>query len=173
MVMDGEQRRAAIVSQLAQTKKPISASKFAEAFGVSRQIVVGDIALLRAMGEEIIATARGYQKESSQGLLECKIVVQHTAEQTREELQTIVSLGGEIVDVMVAHEIYGEIHGNLHVKTPEDIEKFMQSYEHSNNNLLSELTNGVHVHTIRYPDELTFKAIEQGLMAKGFLYQDS
>ena len=172
MVMDGEQRRATILSQLAQAKKPISASKFAEAFGVSRQVVVGDIALLRAMGEEIVATARGYQKERSRGLLERKIAVQHTAEQTREELQTIVTLGGEVVDVMVAHEIYGEIHGNLHVRTPEDIEKFMQSYEQSNNNLLSELTNGVHIHTIRYPDEATFKAIEQGLIAKGFLYQD-
>ena len=172
MVMDGEQRRATILSQLAQAKKPISASKFAEAFGVSRQVVVGDIALLRAMGEEIVATARGYQKERSRGLLERKIAVQHTAEQTREELQTIVTLGGEVVDVMVAHEIYGEIHGNLHVRTPEDIEKFMQSYEQSNNNLLSELTNGVHIHTIRYPDEETFKTIKQGLIAKGFLYQD-
>ena len=170
--MDGEQRREAIVAQLAQTKKPISASKFAKEFGVSRQVIVGDIALLRAMGEEILATARGYQKETSQGMLERKIAVQHTAEQTKEELQTIVSLGGEVLDVIVAHEIYGEIHGNLHVQTLADVDKFIQSYEKSSNNLLSELTNGVHLHTIRYPDEATFEAIQQGLIEKGFLYQD-
>lgn len=89
--MDGEIRRREIVKRLRETEKPISATRFAKAFDVSRQIIVGDVALLRATGVEIVATARGYMLEQPLEGIERKIACQHTPEQTREELSVIVA----------------------------------------------------------------------------------
>lgn len=169
--MDGGQRRQEILDQLSKTNKPISASRFAKEFGVSRQIIVGDIALIRAAGEEIIATARGYIRERPQGKCESKIATQHYATQTREELETIVKLGGEIVNVIVEHDIYGELIGNLHISDLSDVDAFMKSYESSNAQLLSQLTDGVHLHTIRYDKEETLEKIKKALLEKEILYQ--
>ena len=65
-MIDGEARRKEILHTLANEEKPVSASKFASRFQVSRQIIVGDIALLRASGATIIATARGYVLETNE-----------------------------------------------------------------------------------------------------------
>ncbi|MGX7196830.1 3H domain-containing protein [Enterococcus olivae] len=170
--MDGAQRRQRILDQLSQTKKPISASRFASELGVSRQVIVGDIALLRAAGEEIVATARGYKQEHLQTKLESKIAVQHQENQTREELETIVSLGGEVLNVIVEHDIYGELIGNLHISELSDVDSFMESYETSNAGLLSQLTDGIHLHTIRYENQEILQAIKDALIEKGILYQD-
>ena len=51
-------RREDIVRRLTISAEPISASSLAAAYGVSRQIIVGDIALLRASGEKISSTPR-------------------------------------------------------------------------------------------------------------------
>ena len=109
--MDGEIRRREIVKRLRETEKPISA----KAFDVSRQIIVGDVALLRATGVEIVATARGYMLEQPLEGIERKIACQHTPEQTREELSVIVAKGGEVVDVRIAHPLYGELIGSLRI----------------------------------------------------------
>lgn len=170
--MDGSKRREEIVQCLKDTDKPISASKFAEKFGVSRQIVVGDIALLRASGEEIIATARGYKYPTEPSLLQSKIVVQHEKSQTREELETIVALGGEILDVIVEHDLYGELVGGLYISSQKDVDRFMENYEKSSDSPLSQLTNGIHMHTIRYQKESDLLAIKKALALKGILYQD-
>ena len=107
-MMDGDKRKAEILRALQQTEKPISATSFAKEFGVSRQIVVGDVALLRASGENIIATARGYLLERESEKLISKIAVQHTPQQTAEELRTIVEHGGEVIDVVVEHPLRSE-----------------------------------------------------------------
>ena len=108
-MIDGEARRKEILHTLANEEKPVSASKFASRFQVSRQIIVGDIALLRASGAAIIATARGYVLETNetQNGLVSKIAVQHGREQTEEELRLIVEAGGEVLDVIVEHPLYG------------------------------------------------------------------
>lgn len=169
--MEGTKRRQLILEQLAQTIQPISASRLAKEFGVSRQIIVGDIALLRASGEEIIATARGYKREKISCAKERKIAVQHSEAQTRAELETIVSLGGEVVDVIVAHELYGELVGQLQISSMQDIELFMKNYKKSHARLLSHLTDGIHLHTIRYKDDEMFENIEKALAEKGILYR--
>ena len=152
-MIEGETRRKQIMQTLANTEKPVSASKFAKTFGVSRQIIVGDIALLRAAGKSIVATARGYILE------------------TEEELRLIVENGGEIIDVIVEHPLYGELAGTLHIKTPQDIDSFMRRYQKSNATLLSELTGGIHLHTIRYPEKHMLKNIKQKLAEAGILYE--
>lgn len=173
-MVEGELRRQQIMQTLASAEKPVSASKFAKKFGVSRQIIVGDIALLRAAGEEVVATARGYILESNEtntGFVS-KIAVQHERQQMEEELQIIIEHGGEVVDVIVEHPLYGELVGMLHLKTKQDIASFMKRYEKSQATLLSELTAGIHLHTIRYPDEATLKKIKRALSTAHILYED-
>ncbi|OJG38611.1 transcriptional regulator [Enterococcus dispar] len=139
---------------------------------MSRQIIVGDIALMRAAGVAIKATARGYLLQGKrQGKLS-QIVVQHDATQTQTELRIIVENGGEIVDVIVDHDIYGELTGNLQIKTIEDIEAFMEKYRSSNASLLLELTNGIHLHTIAYENDETLMKIKAALLKAGILYQE-
>lgn len=169
--MEGTKRRQLILEQLAQSTQPISASRFAKEFGVSRQIIVGDIALLRAAGEEIIATARGYKREKINHSKESKIAVQHNEEQTQEELETIVAFGGEVLDVIVEHELYGELVGQLQISSQQDVEIFMKNYKKTNASLLSKLTGGIHLHTIRYENEEMFENIKKALAEKGILYQ--
>ena len=172
-MIDGETRRKQILHTLLNEEKPVSASNFAKRFGVSRQIIVGDIALLRAAGETVVATARGYilaTSESTTGLVS-KIAVQHGREQTEEELRLIVENGGEVLDVVVEHPLYGELTGMLHIQTEKDIHSFMKRYQKSNASLLSELTGGIHLHTIRYPDTITLKQIKQKLLEAGILYE--
>ncbi|MFD1901682.1 transcription repressor NadR [Enterococcus termitis] len=171
--MDGTKRRESILLTLRTTNKPVSASWFAKEFTVSRQIIVGDVALLRAAGHEIIATARGYLLETNQekqGILR-KIACQHAPEKTEEELAIIVSMGGEIIDVIVEHPIYGELTGGLHICREKDVRTFIKMYEKSNASLLSELTSGIHLHTLRCENEEQLVQIKAALAEEGILYE--
>lgn len=58
--MAGEERRQEILKYIEESKKPVSGQKLAEIFHVSRQVIVQDIALLRAGDREILSTNRGY-----------------------------------------------------------------------------------------------------------------
>ncbi len=171
--MDGEIRRREIVKRLRETEKPISATRFAKAFDVSRQIIVGDVALLRATGVEIVATARGYMLEQPLEGIERKIACQHTPEQTREELSVIVAKGGEVVDVSIAHPLYGELIGSLRIQSEKDIDKFMDKYQKEHATLLSVLTGGVHLHTIRCADEELSKKSKRHFEKKVFCLKDN
>ena len=55
-------RRGRIVSDLVGSKKPLSGAALAKELGVSRQIIVQDIALLRANGHDIVVNHRVYGK---------------------------------------------------------------------------------------------------------------
>lgn len=169
--MEGMQRRTAILTALTNAEKPISASRFAKELGVSRQIIVGDVALLRASGEAIVATARGYLLEQDEDKLVSKIAVQHTKSQTEEELLLIVENGGEVIDVIVEHPLYGELVGGLHIKTKSDVHRFMKEYQKTKTSLLSELTDGIHLHTIAYETIEDLEKIKSALLNHHILYQ--
>lgn len=169
---DGIKRRKAILKELGETEKPLSASSFAKKYDVSRQIIVGDVALLRAAGENIIATSRGYLLERKSTRLISKIAVQHDKSQAEEELRTIVAAGGEIVDVIVEHPLYGELVGGLHITTQGEVDDFLKNYQSSNASFLSELTDGIHLHTIAYETQEDFERITQALADKGILYKE-
>ena len=170
--MSGEERRGQIVATLEQANTPISASTFAKKFAVSRQIIVGDIALLRAAGHGVRATAKGYVLVTdNQSEYRAKLVAQHGPEQTAVELSLIVSLGGTVIDVAVEHEFYGELVGNLDIKTQRDVQNFVSVIEQGKVRLLSDLTGGIHLHTIGCRDQQHFREIEQALGEKGLLYQ--
>ena len=150
---------------------PISASALAAKLGVSRQIVVGDVALLRAGGAEIEATPRGYQFHPTPGgytgILAC---VHRTADEMRTELYTVVDQGGVVVDVAVENPLYGELRGNLNLASRYDVDTFITQATNTPECLLSRMTGGVHLHTLRCPDEETFQRIEAALREKGILY---
>lgn len=170
--MDGETRRQDIMEQLRMSDQPLSASRLAQNYAVSRQIIVGDIALLRASGEAILATARGYLLEKEEQGVVAKIAVCHRPEQVEEELTTIVSLDGEVVDVIVDHLLYGELRGSLCIRTQEDIATFLKAYAASEEKLLSNLTNGVHLHTVRCESMEQVGKIKQALRKKNLLFEE-
>lgn len=171
--MEAQKRRTAILIQLQKQQKPVSASVLAGQFGVSRQVIVGDIALLRAQGEDILATARGYTLPSAAaGRYLGKIACLHSLEDTEAELLTIVNLGGTVQDVIVEHNLYGEITGQLGIESAQDARAFAGRICRSDTRLLSELTGGIHLHTISCRNIIAFESIRLALAQQGFLYNE-
>mgnify|MGYP000833010697 FL=1 len=170
--MNAAQRRKVILERLTEANAPLSASVLAGELGVSRQIVVGDVALLRASGTQIDATPRGYQLHPAArgytGILAC---VHSTADQMREELYTVVDQGGIVVDVAVENPLYGELRGNLNLASRYDVDTFLVQARSAPESLLSRMTGGVHLHTLRCPDRASFERIRAELDRQGLLYR--
>ncbi len=170
--MNAAQRRESILEKLSAAKAPVSASALAGQLGVSRQIVVGDVALLRAGGAQIDATPRGYQLHPAEkgftGILAC---VHSTEDEMRTELYTVVDQGGVVVDVTVENSLYGELRGNLNIASRYDVDNFIRQAKDTPECLLSRMTGGVHLHTLHCPDAGTFQRIKKALDEKGILYR--
>lgn len=170
--MNAALRREKIMDTLTHADAPVSASTLAARLGVSRQIVVGDVALLRAGGAQIDATPRGYRLHTAAagytGIVAC---AHSTAEQMRQELYTVVDNGGVVVDVAVENALYGEIRGNLNIASRYDVDAFVRAAASSPESLLSRMTGGVHLHTLHCPDEETFRRIAASLETQGILYR--
>ncbi len=166
--MHADTRRQAILDQLRDAAGPISAAALAAKFSVSRQIIVGDIALLRAAGQEITATARGYVIPAQNGLLR-RIACIHSAEETRDELDAMVDCGCTVVDVIVEHPVYGQLTAPLHLSSRLDVDQFMKRMDGAAP--LSQLTGGVHLHTLSCPDETAYEHLLQLLRQRGFLVE--
>ena len=58
--MKAAERRKAIVNLLLSSNEAVSGSTLSEKFGVSRQIIVQDITVLKGSGYEILSTHNGY-----------------------------------------------------------------------------------------------------------------
>lgn len=170
--MNAAQRRERILTRLNSAGAPLSASTLAAELGVSRQIVVGDVALLRAGGAQIDATPRGYQLHPAEkgytGILAC---VHRTQEEMRRELYTVVDQGGTVVDVAVENSLYGEIRANLNIANRYDADNFILQFRSTPDCLLSRMTGGVHLHTLRCPDRQSFERIRDQLESQGLLYR--
>ena len=147
--MDAAARRAAILSRLEQTDHPVSAAALAREFAVSRQIIVGDVALLRAGGADIAATPRGYLLGRGSSGIERRVACVHAPGDMERELNAIVDAGGEVVDVIVEHPVYGQLTGLLGVRSRYDVQEFLTRVEAHGARPLSDLTGGIHLHTIR------------------------
>ena len=165
--MKAEERRQ-IIAQTLTADKAISATALAGKFSVSRQIIVGDIALLRAAGMDIVATPRGYKLGESSGLLRMVATI-HTKEQVEQELLTIVDNGCTVIDVVVEHPVYGQLTAPLHLSSRLDVEQFMKRMDGAAP--LSQLTGGVHLHTLSCPDEAAYEHLLQLLRQRGFLVE--
>lgn len=173
--MEPGTRRNEIILILKKQDEPLPAKKIAKFFDVSRQVIVGDIALLRAEGQDIISTPRGYiyeqKKNSRSEKYTGKIVCLHSVEETKKELQIIVDNGGETKNVEVDHPLYGSISSSLRIRSRHDINEFMKKLKDQQTTLLASLTDGIHLHTIQCEDEQSFIRIKEKLEEAGILYQ--
>lgn len=171
--MKGPERRKAIEETMREVSRPIKGTDLSKKYGVSRQVIVQDIALLRAEGKEIIATPQGYMFPDKQGKgLQKTIVTRHKKERDlKKELTLMVDLGVIIIDVMVEHPVYGEIRGNLNIRSRLDIENFILQLEKEEAKPLAELTDGIHMHTIEVPDEKVHEELLKVLRENQYLIE--
>ena len=170
--MNGEERRRKILQKLQESDTPLSGTALAKAFHVSRQIIVQDIALMRAENYGILSTNKGYllRSERSESTQPKRVFfVKHTRQQVLEEFRTVLELGGKFLDVAVEHEIYGQICVDLLIETDEDAVEFYEKLLVCRDNPLNVLTDGCHYHTVSAPSEKLLDLIEAELKAKGFL----
>lgn len=166
--MTGAERRKKILSMMRQSSVPLSGGAIGSAAGVSRQVVVQDIALLRTEGYSILATARGYiLDEPKQAVRLFKTC--HTDEQTEEELTAIVDLGGCVIDVMVNHRVYGKVSAPLNIKNRRDVQKFMDQLKTGKSAPLMNVTSGYHFHQVSAESGEILDEIEAALREKNFL----
>ena len=151
--MNGNLRRNKIIEILQQQSEPVSGSALAKMTGVSRQVIVQDITLLRTQ-LPIFATAKGYLLYPMNGQKARRIFcVKHLVEQTKEELYAIVDLGGKILDVMVEHDVYGEIHADLMLSCRKEVDEFCEKLKNSRSGPLNIIGGGIHYHTIEAETE--------------------
>jgi uncharacterized protein len=168
--MKGEERRSKVLSILKNADGPIKGGELSSVLSVSRQVIVQDVALLRAEGNRIISTPQGYVVLNTNITNVRKVVaVKHEEENMEDELRTIISLGGRIIDVTIEHKIYGELTGMLMIKSIFDLEEFIKKTNENNSKPLSKLTEGVHIHTVEADNEEIMERILSALREKGYL----
>lgn len=170
----GEERRNVIINLLKKSTKPITGSELAKDTNVSRQVIVQDISLLKVSDEPIIATNRGYlyaaeTEESAQ--FKKKVVCKHRPEETLHELELIVDCGVTIQDVIVEHAFYGELTGSLMISSRFDAKEFVDKISQTEASLLSELTDGIHIHTLTADSEEKITAAYSALKEAGILIE--
>lgn len=171
--MKGEERRAALIKKLQGEEQAVNGTKLARLFNVSRQVIVQDIAILRAQGVPVMATPSGYilMPPYEQQLIK-NIAVRHaTYEEMEEELGLVLDYGGKVIDVLIDHPLYGEIRSVLNIRSRKELEVFMENIFEEGVEPLSSLTQGRHFHTIEVPDEEAYKKIKQELAKKGYLME--
>ena len=170
--MEAASRRQAILDRLRTADRPVSASALAAGLNVSRQIIVGDIALLRAGGAEISATPRGYVLPRATDGITRTIACRHTLAQTGQELDILVDNGCTVLDVIVEHPVYGQLTGQLQISSRYDVERFLARIRDSDAAPLSMLTGGLHLHTLCCPNEDAYTRACAALKAAGLLLGD-
>ncbi len=174
-MVNGVERRKQIIELLLESDKPLSGSALAIKMEVSRQVIVQDIALLRATNKNILSTNKGYIIYG-EGLVDTykeTIAVNHDDEQILDELYTIVDGGGEVLDVVVEHDVYGQISVDLVIKSRKDADEFVLKCKENNTKPLKELTDGIHYHTIQTESKADMNEIVGKLKEKGYLLFDS
>lgn len=191
MAAKAEARRASLLDALRSADAPVSGGQLANTLNVSRQIIVQDIALLREAGANIVATTKGYvladtaqtaaqnatqtmaqNAEQPAAVLDepaRTFKLHHEVEQTREELQTIIALGGRVHNVSISHRAYGRITAPLEIADQADIERFINDIESGKSSPLSTATSGYHYHLVSAPSNEALEAIGRALADKGFL----
>ena len=156
--MNGEERRNQIVDILKHSSSPVPGTQLAQILDVSRQVIVQDIALIRAKNIDVFSTNRGYV-----------LKVKHEDDEVEAELGAIVDMGGWIRDVFVYHKVYGVIRAEMNIHSRRDIRKYLEEIANGKSSLLMNVTSGYHYHTIVADDEQTLDLIQEELGKLGFL----
>lgn len=166
--MNGQERREQIIKLIRESEQPLSGTALAKTLGVSRQIIVQDMALIRANGLEILSTHRGYVLQEN-GHPNRIFKVYHTGDQVEEELNLIVDLGGNVEDVFVYHKVHGIIRADLNIRSRRDVQNYLKNIASGISTQLLNLTAGYHYHTVTAESEKILDMIYEELMQKNFL----
>ena len=166
--MTGAERREGIIETIRNSSTPVSGTALARRYEVSRQVIVQDIALIRAAGHDIISTHRGYILETKSTVKRIFKVI-HTDEQLEDELQTIVDLGGTIVNVKVRHRVYGEMKAPLNIRSRKQVQDFLEDIRSGKSSPLMNITSNYHYHEVEAESEEVLEQIGEELRRKGYL----
>lgn len=170
----GEDRRMRLLQLLKEREEPITGSELAAKYHVSRQVIVGDITLLKARNEPIIATSQGYLRlnhTSPHPVATRTIASNHSPEQTEEELNLLVDHGVTVKDVTIEHPVYGDLTASIMVSDRKEVKQFMKKIHSTQSSYLSELTGGIHLHTITSSSEAKLDEAEEAFKKSGFLIE--
>ena len=166
--MNATQRRKEIINFLLSCEKAVSGSELALKFGVSRQIIVQDISMLKAGGFDIISTHYGYIVKETP-FCERVFKLHHSTAQTEDELNTIVDLGGTVVDVFVWHKVYGKVSASLNIFSRLQVKQFIEGVRSGKSSELMNITGGYHYHTVRAESEEILDIIYKALSNKNYI----
>lgn len=169
-MMTGSERRSDIINRIKSSAVPVSGKALAQAYDVSRQVIVQDIALIRASGHDIISTNRGYilnAPHTSSRIFK----VQHTDDELENELCSIVDLGGKIVNVMINHRVYGHMEAVLNINSRRKVMEFMEDIKSGKSSPLKNITSNYHYHKVEADNDETLDMIEEMLRRKGYLVE--
>ena len=167
-IMAREKRRERILAALGATAEPQSAGALGDRFGVSRQVIVQDIAVLRAEGAPIVSTNRGYILASGRQASRV-FKVFHGEDRLKEEMELVVDRGGAVKNVIVSHRIYGRIEAELNISNRVEVSEFLRSIQGGTSRPLMVVTGGYHYHTVTAASENDLDEIETALRKSGFL----
>lgn len=166
--MNAIERREEILRLINDSDEPMSGSMLSKKLDVSRQVIVQDIALLKAAGYDILSTNKGYILSDSTACMRV-FKVRHTNDQTEDELNTIVDIGGTVVDVFVWHRVYGKIEAKLNIASRRNVQQCIDGLVSGKSSALMNITSGYHYHTVKADCEETLDIIEKALGEKNYL----
>ena len=168
--MNTAERRGEILKILHNADAPVAARELAGKFGVSRQVIVQDIALIRAEGNDVISTNRGYIFTAPHTVSRI-FKVHHTDADLENELCGIVDLGGKVINVMVNHRVYGHIEAELNISSRRQVENFMEDIRSGKSSPLKNITSDYHYHKVEAESEEILDMIQDMLKRRGFLIE--
>lgn len=166
--MTGQERRDAMIEMIRNSEKPVSGTALAKEFAVSRQVIVQDIALIRAAGYEVLSTHRGYLL-GHKGAVTRIFKVSHTDEEIADELNLIVDLGGKVEDVQVNHKVYGRMKADLGIHSRKQVQDFVEEIRSGKSSPLKNITSNYHYHTVEADSEEVLDLIGEELNKRGYL----
>lgn len=166
--MTGQERRYAMIEMIRNSEKPVSGTALAKEFAVSRQVIVQDIALIRAAGYEVLSTHRGYLL-GHKGAVTRIFKVSHTDEEIADELNLIVDLGGKVLDVQINHKVYGRMKADLGIHSRKQVQDFMEEIRSGKSSPLKNITSNYHYHTVEADSEEVLDLIGKELNKRGYL----
>lgn len=168
--MDGAERREGIIAWLKESQMPVSGTELAKKYGVSRQVIVQDIALIRSGGKAIYSTHRGYVMEKRERFSRVYKVI-HEDDEVEVEFNTIVDLGGRVRDVFIYHKVYGVVRADMDIKSRFDVARYLEELAGGRSQPLKNVTGGYHYHTVEADSEEILDRIQEALGKLGFLAQ--
>lgn len=166
--MNAGERRREILRILKETKAPVAARELAGKFGVSRQVIVQDLAVIRASTPGILSTTKGYVMQQENNCTR-EFKVCHSQDKTAEELNLIVDCGGRVKNISISHRVYGRVSAEMDIRSRQDVTEFVQALQNSRSTVLSSATSGYHYHLVEAASEERLDLVGEQLEKAGFL----